>query len=302
LDRSTIDWRGNFCAVVTPFAEDGRFSEEMFGQNLQLLLSEGIDGFVVAGHTGESWTLDDNERFRAFELAVEVASGRVPVIGNVSAIRTADAISLAKAAEARGLNGVLLTGPAYAMVTEREIFAHFQGVSDHCTLPIMIYNIPRRIGRDLSPEFIHSATEIDRVVALKQSSPSFDDIARVIDRSGDRLLVFAGNSAERGLPAVAVGADGFVSSVETQALGAEAISLWQLSQNGDMREARAVQQKCSLVKSFLNAFGTEPAALKVAMNHNGRPGGFTRPPILPLSEEESTSIRTFIDQFSPVVA
>ena len=302
MDRTSVNWRGNFCAVVTPFAEDGAFAPELFAANLELLLSEGIDGFVVAGHTGESWALDDDERFRAFELAVEVAFGRVPVIGSVSAIRTADALALAKGAEARSLDGVLLTAPAYAMINEREMLAHFQAVSDHCSLPIMLYNIPRRIGRDLTPDLLKAATAIDRVVALKQSSPSFDDIPRVIDLCGDRLLVFAGNSADRGLPAAAAGADGFVSSVETQALGTEAIALWQLAQDGKMPEARAVQRTCSRVKTFLNGFGTEPAALKVAMNHAGRPGGFTRPPILPLSEEDASKVRVFIDQMTPVLA
>jgi 4-hydroxy-tetrahydrodipicolinate synthase len=302
VDRKSVDWQGNFCAVITPFSESGDFSEDLFARNLELLLFEGIDGFVIAGHTGESWALDDSERFRAFEIAVDVAAGRVPVIGNASAIRTSDAIALATAAEARGLDGLLLTGPAYAMVNRREVLAHIQAVSDASRLPIMIYNIPRRTGHDLPPDLIGEIANIDNVVALKQSAPSFDDIGRVIDLCGDRLLVFAGNSAERGLPAVAVGADGFVSSVETQALGAEAISLWDLAISGRFEEARAVQRRCSQVKRFLGAFGTEPAALKVAMNHTGRPGGYTRPPILPLDEEESTKVREFMDHMVPITA
>jgi 4-hydroxy-tetrahydrodipicolinate synthase len=300
LDRSSVNWRGNLCAVITPFHEDGRLDEERFSANLLLLLEEGIDGFVVAGHTGESWALDAAERFRLFELAVAASAGRVPVIGAVSAIRTPEAVALARGAAARRLDGVMLTAPAYAMVNDAEVLAHIQAVSDASPLPIMLYNVPRRIGRDLSPELVRRATEIYRVVALKQSSPSFDDIGRVVDLCGDRLLVFAGNSAERGLPAAVVGADGFVSSVETQALGREAIRLWQLAIAGELEEARAVQRKCARVKKFLGAFGTEPAALKVAMNHLGRPGGFPRPPILPLSAEEAASVCAFMERLAPV--
>lgn len=300
MDKSSVNWRGNFCAVVTPFDEDGAFSEDLFAQNLELLLEEGIDGFVIAGHTGESWALDSAERFKAFELAVEIAAGKVPVIGNASAIRTGEAIDLALAAQARGLDGILLTAPAYAMVNSRETLEHFRTVSNACQLPIMIYNIPRRTGSDLTPDLIRAAADIDHVVALKQSSPSFDEIARVINLCGDRIHVFAGNSAERGMPAVTLGADGFVSSVETQALGAEAISLWNLSVAGELAEARAVQQKCSEVKRFLGKFGTEPAALKVAMNHAGRPGGNPRLPILPLTDEEAEKVRAFMDQLAPV--
>lgn len=267
-----------------------------------MLLDEGIDGFVIAGHTGESWALSDDERFRLFTLAVEVAAGRVPVIGSVSAIRTGDAVALARGAERCRLDGVLLTAPAYAMVNETEILAHFQAVSDACALPIMLYNIPRRIGRDLTPDLLARAAAIDNVVALKQSSPSFDDIANVIDRCGDQLLVFAGSSAERGLPAAAVGADGFLSSVEVQALGAEAISLWRLSIDGQLEAARRVQAKCARVKKFLNSYGTEPAALKVAMNHAGRPGGYPRPPILPLTDADAAAVRAFMDHTALVPA
>ena len=170
MDRHSVNWRGNFCAAITPFAEDGALDEDRFARNLQLLVDEGIDGFVIAGHTGEAWALDATERFRIFEIAVAVVSGRVPVIGAVSAIRTGEAIALARGAEARRLDGVMMTAPAYAMVNETEILAHFQAVSDACALPMMLYNIPRRIGRDLSPELLVRATEIDRVVALKQSS------------------------------------------------------------------------------------------------------------------------------------
>ena len=302
MDRGSVNWRGNFCAAITPFAEDGVLDEDRFARNLHLLLDEGIDGFVIAGHTGEAWALDATERFRIFEIAVEVAAGRVPVIGAVSAIRTGEAVALARGAASRRLDGVMLTAPAYAMVNESEILAHFQAVSDACPLPIMLYNIPRRIGRDLSPELLVRAAEIDGVVALKQSSPSFDDIGRAIDACGDRMLIFAGNSADRGLPAAALGADGFVSSVETQALGAEAIALWRLSSVGDVAAAREVQRKCSRVKKFLGAFGTEPAALKVAMNHTGRPGGYPRPPILPLSPEQAAQVEAFMDQLTLVPA
>jgi 4-hydroxy-tetrahydrodipicolinate synthase len=302
LDRNSVNWRGNFCAAITPFADDGALDEDRFARNLQLLLDEGIDGLVIAGHTGEAWALDVTERFRIFEIAVAVASSRVPVIGAVSAIRTGDAVALARGAEARRLDGVMLTAPAYAMVNDAEVLAHFQAVSDACALPIMLYNIPRRIGRDLSPELLLRASEIARVVALKQSAPAFDDIGRAIDVCGERMLIFAGNSADRGLPAAALGADGFVSSVEVQALGAEAISLWRLSVAGDYDAARAVQQTCSRIKKVLSRFGTEPAALKVAMNHTGRPGGYPRPPILPLSAEQAVQVEAFMDQVTLVPA
>jgi 4-hydroxy-tetrahydrodipicolinate synthase len=302
MHRDDVNWSGNFCAVITPFTESGELDEQAFVKNLELLISEGIDGFVIAGHTGEAWALDDEERFRIFELAREVSNGSVPVIGAASAIRTVDSIKLAKGAERAGLDGLLLTAPAYAMVNEREMLAHFQAVSDACPLPIMLYNIPRRIGRELSPQFMQQAADVPNVVALKQSGPSFDEIAAVVNLVGDRIAVFAGNSAERGLPAVSVGADGFISSVETQALGAEAISLYRLARDGETERARKIQARTAKTKKFLGKFGTEPASLKVAMNHIGRPGGYPRPPILPITDDEAEQVVAFMDEMLSVAA
>jgi 4-hydroxy-tetrahydrodipicolinate synthase len=302
MHRDDVNWSGNFCAAITPFTRTGELNERAFVQNLELLIGEGIDGLVIAGHTGEAWALDDEERFRIFKLAGETANGSVPVIGAASAIRTRDSIQLAQGAEAAGLDGLLLTPPAYAMVNEREILAHFQAISDACPLPIMLYNIPRRIGRELSPQLMVQAAEVPNVVALKQSGPSFDEIAAVVNLVGDRIAVFAGNSAERGLPAVSVGADGFISSVETQALGAEAISLYRLAKEGDVERARKVQARTAKTKKFLGKFGTEPASLKVAMNHIGRPGGYPRPPILQITEDEASQVTAFMDDILSVTA
>lgn len=294
-----VNWSGNICAVVTPFNLDGSLDERAFCENLELLISEGIDGFVIAGHTGESWALSDTERLRIFELAAETVGRRVPVIGGVSAIRTPDAVSLARGARERGLDGVMMTAPAYAMVGDREVVAHTRAVAAVGS-PIMIYNIPRRVGRDLSPAFLKQLAEIPEVVAIKQSSPGFDDLAETVRLLGDQLRIFAGSSAERGLPAAAIGVHGFLSSVDPQALGREAISLWRLSTEGETAGARRVQNRCSKLLKGLKRCGTDPAGLKAAMNYLGRPGGHPRLPILPLTPEEEGMVVALMKSLSAV--
>jgi len=285
-----VNWSGNICAVVTPFQKNGDLDEKAFCENLSLLMKEGIDGFVIAGHTGESWALEEAERLRIFELAAQTAAGRVTVIAGVSAIRTPEAVRLAKGAKERGVDGVMMTAPAYAMVNDGEVFAHVQAVAHGAGLPIMLYNIPRRVGRDIVPALVHKLTEIPEVAALKQSAPSFDELSETVRKSGNRLRIFAGSSAERGVPAAAVGVHGFLSSVEPQAMGEEAISLWRLSTQGQIEDARRVQSKTSLLLKALKKVGTDPAALKAVMNHLGRPGGYPRLPILPLTATEQSEV------------
>ena len=292
-------WSGNFCAVVTPFDEDEALDLHAFSDNLRLLLSEGIEGIVVAGHTGESWAIDDAERAELFRVARDVVAGTRPVIGAVSAIRTDEARRLARMAEDAGLDGMLLTAPAYAMVGEREITQHIRAVGEASGLPIMLYNIPRRIGKALTPDLIEALCEVPSVAALKQSSPSFDDLSEVLSRCGDRLRIFAGGSAMRGIAAASVGAHGFVSSTETQVLGAEAIAIYDRVQAGAAAEVRDVQRRCARLATELHRLGTEPAGLKVAMNLIGRPGGHPRRPILPLAPADVDKVRRLVDEVVP---
>ncbi len=187
MDRNTVDWSGNTCAVVTPFNRDGSLDERSFRENIRLLLDEGIDGIVVAGCTGEFWALSVAERLRLFELGRDEAGDAVHVIGNVSAIRTADAIRFARAAQERNLDGIMLTPPYYARPGENEVLVHYQAVSNAVPLPILVYNIPSRQGIDLSIDLLDKIADVESVVAVKQSANAFQDVTETIRRLNDRI-------------------------------------------------------------------------------------------------------------------
>ncbi|MDR7555490.1 MAG: dihydrodipicolinate synthase family protein [Armatimonadota bacterium] len=286
MDRHSVTWEGNFNAVVTPFAADGSVDAEKFVRNLTLLIDEGIDGLVVTGCTGEFWALDRRERIELYRLAVATAAGRVPVICGTSAIRTSEVIELSRAAETAGAQGVMITPPFYALPSPREIAAHYQTISDQIGLPILVYNIPKRQAVGIGPELLQRLADVDKVVAIKQSAPSFDDVTQAVALVGDRIRIFAGHSVTRGFPAIAMGCDGYVSSVEPQVMGREAIELFRLSRRGDVAAARALQYRCIALDEAIHGVGTFPASLKAAMNLVGRPGGYPREPLLPLTAEE----------------
>lgn len=128
---------------------------------------------------------------------------------------------------------------------------------------------------------------VDKIVAIKQSAPGFDDVTDAVALVGRQIRIFAGHSVTRGFPVIAMGCDGFVSSVEPQVMGREAIELYALSRSGKAEEARALQYKCiALDQAIHGGVGTFPASLKEAMNILGRPGGYPREPLLPLTAEE----------------
>jgi 4-hydroxy-tetrahydrodipicolinate synthase len=288
MDRHSVSWQGNFTAVVTPFAVDGALDEAKFAANLNLLIDEGIDGLVVTGCTGEFWALDLQERMGLYRLAVRTVAGRVPVICGTSAIRTSEVVALSRAAEQAGADGVMVTPPYYALPSPREIQAHFQNISEQIGLPILLYNIPKRQAVGIDSELLQRLADVDKVVAIKQSAPEFDAVVDTVALVGDRIRVFAGHSVTRGFPAIQMGCDGYVSSVEPQVMGREAIALYRLSVQGQTEAARALQYKCiALDHAIHGGVGTFPASLKAAMNLLGRPGGYPREPLLPLTGDET---------------
>lgn len=294
MNNDKVAWAGNFPAVVSPFTETGEIDDAKFIENIELLISEGVDGVVVSGSNGESWALKGPERLHLFRLAVEAAQGRVPVIGGTGSILTGDVVDLTIAARETGVSGVMIMPPYYAGVGEREVLAHFQAISDAAGVPILVYNSPKATGIDVT-EFCDRLADIDWVVAIKQSTTDFVDFERTVAAVGERIEVFSGHSAKRGLAAVVAGAVGFVSSLDPHVMGAEGISLFRLAQSGDLDAARRVQMRTLEMDRRLQAIAPGPAVMKAAMNLLGRPGGFPRPPLLPLTFDQTDRCAAVLD-------
>jgi 4-hydroxy-tetrahydrodipicolinate synthase len=294
MNNGKVDWRGNFVAVATPFTREGEIDENKFKANIELLLSEGADGIAVCGCTGEAWSLEPDERLQLFRYARDAAGPDVPIIGGTTTIDPAKVAALSKAAEDAGCDGVLVMPPYYAVIGERGIRAYFKTISDEARVPIFLYNMPKRTGINMSPEFIAELAELEWIVALKQSSNDFNELEATIAACGGRINVFAGHSAERGFAAVMLGCSGFVSSLESQIMGREAISLYRLAKAENLPEGRRVQQRTIALDRAMRQVATFPANMKAAMNLLGRRGGYCRAPLLDLDATEVARVREIL--------
>ena len=295
MNNGKVDWHGNIVAVATPFTRDGAIDDSKFTDNIELLLSEGAHGIAVCGCTGEAWSVTPEERLHLFSLARETAGTDVPVIGGTSGIDIGKTVALSTAAAEAGCDGVLVMPPYYAVIGEREIHAYFRDLSDNAKVPIFLYNMPKRTGINMSPSFIAQLCELEWIVALKQSSHDFAELEATIDACGDLIEVFAGHSAERGFAAVMMGCAGFVSSMEAQVMGREAISLYDLARAGRVEEGRQVQQRTIALDKAMRRIGTFPANMKAAMNLLDRPGGYSRRPLLDLDADETAQVRQVLE-------
>ncbi len=295
MAKHKVSWGGNFPALVTPFTAAGAVDVDRLAQLVDLVIGEGVSGIVVAGHQGEFWLLSDEERRMVFQVAVQAARGRVVVIAGTSDISAAAAVAQTMAAREAGADGALLLPPLHADATGRDLLAFYERVSAEGGLPILVYNYPPATGVNLTP-LLPELAGIANVVAVKQSSSDFSDLVHTLHHVGDRLRVFSGLAAYRGVAAVAMGVVGFVSSADVNVLGREAISLWDLAIAGDLERARQVQFRTFRLVSGLHdpRLGNSYAAIKTAMNVLGRPGGATREPHQGTTPEEERHIRELL--------
>jgi dihydrodipicolinate synthase/N-acetylneuraminate lyase len=298
MNNDKVDWHGNIVAVATPFTETGEIDETKFMENITLLLSEGAHGIAVCGCTGEAWSVTPDERLHLFRLARQAMGPDVPLIGGTSGIAVDKVSELSSAAVEAGCDGALVMPPYYAVIGQREIHTFFKDLSDSAEVPIFLYNMPKRTGINMPPSFIAELSNLEWIVALKQSSGDFAELEATVDACGDLINVFAGHSAERGYAAVVIGCVGFVSSLEAQVMGREAISLYDLAKAGKVLEGRTIQQRTVALDKAMRKVGTFPSNMKAAMNLLGRPGGYCRRPLLDLNAEETSKVRDILTSLS----
>jgi 4-hydroxy-tetrahydrodipicolinate synthase len=293
---SQKEWKGCFCAIVTPFKKNGEIDYELFCKNIELLVKEGIGGIIVSGCTGESWTLSDEEKKELFQLAVKQSKQEIVVIGGTGELSAQHTIKLSKYAKDAGMDGIMVLPPGMIRPNEREVFTFYQDISNAIDIPILVYNIPKRQCFDITPNFLNKLADIKNVYAVKESSDDYMRVLEDIRICGDRLKILTGHSAVRGVPSILMGAVGWVSSVETQIMGKEAISMFDLISNGKIEEAKKVQYLCIELDEGLRGgkAGTFPSFLKYAMNLVNRPGGYPRKPILPLTSEQEKYVESLL--------
>lgn len=194
-------------ALVTPFTADGEVDWADVEQHIDAVISDGADGIVVTGTTGETSTLTDPEKIRLVEVAKSVSDGRAKVITGGGSNETAHAIELYKASERAGADGIMIVTPYYNKPTQAGVLTHFRMVADATDLPVLLYDIPGRTGVPIRYETILRIAKHPNVVAIKDAKGDFSEVSRVLNQTD--LLYFSG-SDENVLPHLAIGASGLV--------------------------------------------------------------------------------------------
>jgi 4-hydroxy-tetrahydrodipicolinate synthase len=287
-------------AIVTPFKADGSVDFDRFRELAQYLVENGSDGVVVAGSTGESPTLTDDERLELFRVAVEALEGRGTVVAGTGTYSTAHSVHLTREAHELGVDGFLVVTPYYNKPPPRGIVAHFRAVADVSDLPVVVYNIPGRVAINIEPETIAQLAEIPTVRAVKQANDDLDQARRIVSETG--LDLYAGDD-NLIFPFLELGGIGGIC-VHTHVAGPQVKAMVRAFRDGDVDTARRLEQELAPTYDLLEV-QTNPIAIKAALNLLGHDVGGLRLPLVEANDDEMARVRDCLERLgvlSPAAA
>jgi 4-hydroxy-tetrahydrodipicolinate synthase len=282
-------------AIVTPFRDDGSIDFDAFQALARHLVENGSDGIVVAGTTGESPTLTDEERLDLFRAALDAVGEDASVVAGTGTYSTAHSVHLTEQAHKLGADGFLVVTPYYNKPPQRGIVAHFEAVSRASDLPIVVYNIPSRVVVNIEPETISRLAEIESVRAVKQANPDLEQARHIVDTGLD---LYAGddNLIQSFLELGGVGG----ICVHTHVAGRQVAEQVAAALDGDLERARQVDEALTPAYELL-AVQTNPIPVKAALRLLGHPVGGHRLPLVDATEEETASVRRCLERLGLLV-
>jgi 4-hydroxy-tetrahydrodipicolinate synthase len=277
-------------AIVTPFGADGSLNLDKFRELANHLVDHGSDGIVVAGTTGESPTLSDDEKLELFAAAVDAVGARATVVAGTGTYDTRHSAQLTERANELGVDAFLVVTPYYNKPPQRAIVRHFEEIAAQTDKPIVVYNIPSRVVINIEPETIAELAEIENVRAVKQAHDDLEQ-ARLIPGFG--LDLYAGDD-NLIFPFLGLGALGGIC-VHTHVWGPQTKEMVRRYKDGDVDGARELNGDMAPAYDLLKV-QTNPIAIKAALNLLGHEVGGYRLPMVDPTDRELDQIRGCLER------
>jgi 4-hydroxy-tetrahydrodipicolinate synthase len=273
-------------AIVTPF-RDGKLDSARLREQIEFQVAAGTTCICPVGTTGESPTLTHDEHERVIAESVEAAAGRILVMPGTGSNSTAEAVRLTKFAARAGANAALVVGPYYNRPTQQGIYEHFKALAECVEIPICVYNIPARTGRNIEPETIIRLAELPGIAMVKEATGSLDQASQVL--AATDLTLLSGDDSMT-LPLLAIGGRGVVSVVGNL-VPADMKALCAAFDTGDLAAARAWHIKLFTLCRDLLGLASNPIPIKAALAMLGRDTGDVRLPLVPLELAQADKLR-----------
>ena len=275
-------FKGSGVALITPFNEDMSINYTKLEELIEWHIENKTDALVIAGTTGESSTLPDEEHIELVKRSVEITKGRVPVIAGSGSNDTSHGIKLSLECERVGANGLLIVTPYYNKTNRQGLINHYISIADKVNIPIILYNVPGRTGMNIPVDVVDELSNHKNIVGLKEASGDISYLAEVARVCDNDFSIYSGND-DIIVPVLSLGGVGVIS-VLANVMPLETHNIVMSYLEGDVVRSRDLQLS---LNSFVNSLflETNPIPVKSAMNLMNMEVGGVRQPLWEMSSD-----------------
>jgi 4-hydroxy-tetrahydrodipicolinate synthase len=275
-------------AMVTPFDSAGEVDYKQAQRLARALLASGSDGFIVSGTTGEAPTLSHDEKVNLFRAVKEATGSDGAVLAGTSTYDTRESIETSRAAQAAGVDGLLLTVPYYSKPTQEGLYRHFEAIAASVDLPCVLYNIPGRTGVNMAPETIIRSAGVPNIVGVKEASGNLDAVSKIVEEAGPEFGVWSGDDQVT-LPLLSVGGYGVIC-VCSHIVGRQMKGMIEAYVAGRVTEAASTHRRLLPLMTALMTVASNPIPIKHTLNALGFEVGGLRLPLYDIDAEASSRL------------
>jgi 4-hydroxy-tetrahydrodipicolinate synthase len=286
------DFAGLSVAMITPF-RDGQVDIDALQRHVEFQVAAGTTCVCPVGTTGECPTLSFPEHEQVISAVVEAAAGRIKVMAGTGSNSTEEALELTRWAAKAGADAALIVAPYYNKPTQEGFYQHFKALAQAVDIPICVYNIPGRTGKNIDPDTIVRMAELPNITMVKESTGSLDQASQIIGATD--LTVLSGDDSLT-LPLMSVGARGVVSVVGN-IVPEDVLAMIRAFESGNVAEAQRCHHKLFPLCRDMLGLSTNPIPIKAAMQMLGRDTGDLRMPLVRLNAAEEAKLRATLVRY-----
>lgn len=284
--------RGTGVALVTPFRNDLSIDFDAFGKVIEHVISGGVEYVVALGTTGETPTLNKEEKIALANFTYEKVAGRVPVVVGIGGNNTAELVEELKSFPLDKAVAVLSASPYYSKPSQEGLFQHYKALAQTSPKPLLLYNVPGRTGRNLNAATtVRLAKEVKNIAGIKEASGDMAQVMEILRDKPEDFLVVSGDDALT-LPQIACGMEGIIS-VAANSFPRLFTDMVRLCLKGDFKAAKVLNDK--LIQGYELLFAeNNPAGVKAALAELHIIGNNLRLPVVPVSEALQQKIKDYV--------
>lgn len=291
-------FEGIITPIVTPFSNDEQqtINYEATQQLVDHLIAKGVDGIFILGSNGEFHVIDEEEKVEFARRVIEMTNHRVPVYVGTGACSTRETVRLSQKMESLGADALSVITPYFIAPSEEELYLHFEEVAKRVNIPIVLYNIPKSTGINLSKNVVARLAKLDNIKGIKDSSGDIENLKGYLEATAGtdtKVLVGSDSKISEGYALGATGAIAGTSNLITDVL----VSLNKALKTGDDEKAKSLQVDIDVLRGALK-LGTVPSILKRSVELAGiAPVGPARKPVRPTTPEVDEKIKVMLAHY-----